>query len=411
MGFVLPYNHEVFSLADGFPEAYENYPGLIDELDELLEQRFSYDNEGTWSVDIPELGFEGIFEEESFDLGLNSAYGRWTTELDFSSLDDGELNLNWSGPAEVFDVDGDRLGQTFEFSADIANLAAKCEIETDNDGEAMTDKFNVKIDLDQDETSNLEVNFSWDHEGDLFDIDEQTYELEIDTAIKGECPIGNCAITTDIATSHTVDGDEKNNVLALTYNMKPRIAWVTAQVNKDDHHVIGFRSENRDGKSTSFENLGYLSIYYKKFNSKTNRPGKVANNRQGTLVATIPLINGIIEEIIPEIEEFLEPFTKIIDVMSEKPESIPAFLVHFDTWTLSLTDEFDASEVIAATRFESDLLGIDNEDLQKGAEEAGEVVVEALQSDELVKGFEVAREIVLDLFGDEGKENVQDLYL
>lgn len=411
MGFVLPYSEEVLSLAYAFPDAHDNYPGLIEELDELLAQRFSYDNDGTWEVAIPEFGVEGTFEEESFDLALNSAVGRWTTELDFSDLDDGELNLKWSGPADVFDLSGDRIGQTYEFAADIANLAAKCEIETENDGEAMIDEFNVKIDLDQGDASNIEVNFNWVHEGDLFDIPEQSYELEIDTAINGECPLGNCAIKTEISTSHSIEGNQNDNVLALTYNMKPRIAWMTAQVNDDEQHVIGFRSENRNGKSTSFENLGYLSIYYKEFTSKTSRPGKVANNRQGTLVATIPLVNAITEEIWPEIEDFMEPFTNILRVMTVDPDTIPAFLVHFDTWTLSLNNEFDASDVIAATRFESGMLRIKNEDLQEEAEDLNDDIIEILQSDELVEGFDGVRESVLDLFGDEGKEVVETYYL
>lgn len=411
MGFVLPYSEEVLSLAYAFPDAHDNYPGLIEELDELLAQRFSYDNDGTWEVDIPELGFEGTFEEESFDLALNSAVGRWTTELDFSDLDDGELNLKWSGPADVFDLSGDRIGQTYEFTADIANLAAKCEIETENDGEAMIDEFNVKIDIDQGDTSNLEIKFNWVHEGDLFSIPEQSYELGIDTEINGECPFGNCAIKTDLETSHSIRGNQNDNVLTLTYNMKPRIAWMTAQVNNDEHHVIGFRSENRNAKSTSFENLGYLSIYYKEFDSETSRPGRVANNRQGTLVATIPLVNGITEEILPEIEDFLDPFDNILSVMSDDPQTIPAFLVHFDTWTQSLNDEFDASAVIAATRFESGMLRIKNEDLQEEAEILNDDIIRVLQSDRLVEGFDKVRDTVLDLFGDEGKDVVVSYYL
>jgi len=412
MGFVLPYSEEVLSLAAGLPDAHDNYPGLIEELDELLAQRFSYDNDGTWEVNIPEFGFEGTFEEESFDLGLNSVVGRWTTELDFSDLDDGELNLKWSGPADVFYLSGDSIGQTYEFTVDIANLDAKCEIETENDGDAMIDEFNVSIDLDQGEISNIEINFNWVHEGELFSIQEQSYGLVINTEINGnECPLGNCAIETDISTSHSIDGNEKHNVLALTYNMKPRIAWMTAQVNNDGHHVIGFRSESRSGESTSFENLEYLSIYYKEFAGKTSRPGLVANKRLGTLVATIPLVKAIMEEIWPEIEDFLEPFANIFKVMSRNPETIPNFIVHFDTWTQSLNDEFDASDVIAATRFASGMLKIKNEDLQETAEDLNDEIMKVLQSDELVEKFDEVRDDVLDLFGDVGKEVVETYYL
>lgn len=193
--------------------------------------------------------------------------------------------------------------------------------------------------------------------------------------------------------------------------MKPRIAWITALVNNDEHHVIGFRSENRHGKSTSFENLGYLSIYYKAFATKTGRPGKVANNGEGALVATIPLANGITEEVLPEIEDFLEPFSDVLETMGENPQTIPNFLVHLDTWTLSLTKEFDASDIIAATRFESQLLNIENEEIQEAAESFNDNVIEVLQSDEFVEAFDAGRGYVLGLFGDEGKAIVEEYYL
>lgn len=156
MGFVLPYTHETLSLANCFPEASDNYPDLFEAVDQLLEQRFSYED-GTWNVDIPELGFEGTFEEESVNLGLKSAVGAWTTELDFSDIGFGELNFEWSGPADVFGAYGDKIGQTYAIKADFANLAATIEVETENDGDTMTDEFEVKVNLDQGSTATLKL--------------------------------------------------------------------------------------------------------------------------------------------------------------------------------------------------------------------------------------------------------------
>jgi hypothetical protein len=276
----------------------------------------------------------------------------------------------------------------------------------------MLDVASVSVGLDDGAPS---VSFNWNHSGDeLFDIPTQSYSFDLETSVEGDCSFssnGRCNAEATLTTSYDNDGEFEDNTHVATFVSKPRIAWATYQKNDDGHHVIGFRAEDEEGKSSKFENLEYVSVWYKEFPSTTKKPGMVANSRLGSNVLTMPLADALENQVMPALEDALEPFINLFENIAENPDAIPNLAVYFDLWCEeALPDELGLAEVVAASRVS--FYGVSNESIQELAETIdSEFMAATFKSEDIPEFYESTREYVQELFGDEGLNYFEETYL
>jgi len=309
---------------------------------------------------------------------------------------------------------GDYISQEIALTYDLIDLSASLDATTEVDGDAMNDSVTISGGLEDGAPS---LNFAWEHTGELglFGITPQSYELELETSLEGDCDFssnGRCNAEAILSIEHTNSyGEAQTDNHVATFVSKPRIAWATYQNNDQGHHVIGFRAEDEEGKSSSFEKLEYVSVWYKEFEETTRKPGMVANSRQGLNVVTLPLANALADQVIPAIGGALEPFTILIGNIAENPEAIPNLAVYFDLWCEeALPDELGLAEVVAASRFSVN--GISNEVIKQYAETIdSEFMYATFKSEDIPEFYEAAREYVQELFGDEGLNYFEEIYL
>jgi len=294
-----------------------------------------------------------------------------------------------------------------------ASINAATGVYAPTGSDNMIDTASVSVGLDDGAPS---LNFEWNHSGNLFDIAQQSYTLALETSVEGDCDFsknGICNAEAILSTSY-VNFDEdinEDNTHTATFVSKPRIAWATYQMNDGAHHVIGFRAENVEGKSSTFEKLEYVSVWYKEFSGTTRTPGRVANSRLGLNVITLPLAEALEYHVLPAIEEALKPFTHLFENIAENPEALPNLAVYFDLWCEeALPNELGLAEIVAASRFSVN--GISNEVIQEYAETLDkELMYATFKSEDIPEFYEAAREYVQELFGDEGLNYFEEIYL
>merc|ERR1719461_920732 len=169
--------------------------------------------------------------------------------------------------------------------------------------------------------------------------------------------------------------------------------------------------QNVEGKSSTFEKLEYVSVWYKEFSGTTRTPGRVANSRLGLNVITLPLAEALEYHVLPAIEEALKPFANLFENIAENPEALPNLAVYFDLWCEeALPNELGLAEIVAASRFSVN--GISNEVIQEYAESIDSELMHAtFKSEDIPEFYEAAREYVQELFGDEGLSYFEEIYL
>ena len=407
MSAILPYTYEPIIVEDVAP-IVGNYPELSGAIQNILDEKFNYDGEDSWEVNFPEMEFEATFSSDSISVNI-------AEEWDFvTNWDDGEFILEWTGPGEILGLDGS-IGQEIGLTYDIIDLSASINAVTGVDGATMHDEASISVGLDDGAPS---VSFQWNHTGEdeLFDIPNQSCTIDLETSVEGDCSFssnGRCNAEAVLSTSYktTVKGASEDNTHVATFVSKPRIAWATYQVNDDSHHVIGFRAEDQDGKSSKFENLEYVSVWYKEFEETTKKPGMVANSRLGLNVLTLPLADALENQVLPAIGEALAPFANLIENIAENPDAIPNLAVYFDLWCEeALPDELGLAAIVAASRVS--VYGISNETIQEYAEEFdSELMTATFKSNDIPEFYEATREYVQNLFGDEGLNYFEEIYL
>lgn len=409
MGFVLPYTDVSLEIAEIAP-ILDSYPELSSEIQSLLEDRFDYDGDETWSVNLPELAVEATFKPNSVTAEIDN---EWDFEINW---DDSELNLDWSGPGEFFedfDLSVGSISQQVALTYDLIDLSANAEVTTDADGKSMTDEVEISAGFENGVPSFV---FEWNHNSDnqLFDVPSQSLNVELETSASGDCDFSSSGLCNAEAVM-TIDYDnvEEKDFSAThtaTFVSKPRIAWATYQIDDGKHIVIGGRAENEDGKSATFKDEGYVSVWYKAFDSTNSRPGRVANSKMGTNVVTLPLSGGLENNVLPALEEAFEPFTKLFSALADNPETIPNLAVYFDLWCEELPDELGLASVVEASRIS--VWGVSNEAIQEIAEEIDATFMEeTFKNQDIPEYWEACREYVQELFGEEGQELFEDTYL
>jgi len=409
MGFVLPYTDVSLDIAEIAP-ILGAYPELSSEIQNLLEDRFDYDGDDTWNVNLPELELEATFEPNSVTAELAN---EWNFEVNW---DDGELNLDWSGPGEFFedfDLSIGSISQQITLTYNLFDLSANAEVNTNADGDSMTDELEVSAGFENGVPS---FQFEWNHNSDsqLFDVPSQSLSVELETSASGDCDFSSSGLcNADAVLTIDYNNDAGNNydhTHTATFVSKPRIAWATYQIDNGNHFVIGVRAENEDGKSATFDEEGYVSVWYKAFDKTTSRPGRVANSKMGTNVITLPLSQGLENNVLPAFEEAFEPFINLFAALAEYPETIPNLAVYFDLWCEELPDELGLASIVEASRIS--VWGLSNEEIQQVAEEIDAVFMEeTFKHPEIPEYWEVVREYVQELFGEEGQEIFEDTYL
>jgi len=404
MGFVLPYTYDSLDVVEIAP-VFEAYPELSDQIQSLLEDRFSFDGSDTWSVNLPEAELEATFSSDSVAAEIGD---EWNFELNW---DEGELNLDWTGPGSLLEglgLNHDSISQSISLSYDLLDLTANADAVTEVDGEKMSDVFEFSGEL-SDGLPNFV--FTWNHESDdeLFDIPAQDYSVALLTSSKGDCDFSSNGICSATA-SVTIEHNDDTNVHTATFVTKPRIAWATYQINDGAHYVIGVRAENKFGKSAAFSDLEYVSVWYKDFPETFARPGKVANSRMGINVVTFPLPNAFENDVLPVLEEVFEPFTDLYENLSENPESIPNFAVYFDLWCDELPKKLGLAEAVKASRVA--VWGYPNKKLTNFANSVDLTLMGVTLKNDAISGiWEESREYVQELFGEDGQSTFEDIYL
>jgi len=412
MSAVLPYTYEPIVLED-FAPILGAYPELSESIQNILDEKFVFDGNDSWDVNFPEMEFEATFESNSVSVNF-------ADEWEFvTNWDDGELNLEWTGPGQIIPdchllVDNcESVSQNIALTYDIIDLSANLEAVTSLSGDSMTDEVALSGGLDDGIPS---ISFEWNHSGDLFDIATQSYALELEASAEGDCDFsstGRCNAQAVLTTLYTNDNDNINdsNTHTATFVSKPRIAWATYQINDNSHYVVGFRAEDEDGKSAAFEDMGYVSVWFKEFSSTTRTPGRVANSRLGKNVVTLPLADALENQVFPALAEALEPFDSLFSNIAEYPEAIPHLAVYFDLWCEeALPDELGLAEVVAASRIS--VWGVSNEMIQEYAEDIDSGLMHATFKNEVIPEFyEEARNYVQELFGQQGLDIFEQVYL
>lgn len=414
MGFVLPYTDNSLYVAEIFP-ILDAYPELSESFQNLLEERFKWDDDETWTVSLPEVGFEATLQSESVEFNFKNnlqVEAGWVEALD-------DFDLNWSIDSLKdlgfdFDsniIDFDKISQKINLSFELVNFSVEAEVTTENDNGSMVDTVELSGEIVNGFPG---VEFEWNHDtdDDLFNIAKQSLSLNIESSSSGDCDFsdnGMCNVEADMTIDY--DGEKKfNSVHTLTLVTKPRIAWITYQIDDGEHFVVGARGENEDGKSAAFEDEGYVSVWYKVFDKKTTRPGKVANNKLGDHVVTFPLFTALEDNVWPIFEDAVEPFETMFESFGTEPKTIPNFIVYFDLWCEELLDEFGFGDVVEASRFS--VWDMTNEEIKDVAEEIDMTLMESTFKNEKIPEFwEEARSYVQDLFGDEGQETFEATYL
>jgi len=409
MGFVLPYTDVSLEIAEIAP-IFDAYPELGSEIQSLLEDRFDYDGDETWNVNLPELALEATFEPNSVTAEIDN---EWNFEINW---DEGELNLDWSGPGEFFedfDLSIGSISQQIALAYDLFDLSASAEVTTSADGDSMTDEVEVSAGFENGVPS---FAFEWNHSGDdqLFDVPSQSVSVELETSASGDCDFSSNGLCNADAVMtieyNNVEEEDYSATHTATFVSKPRIAWATYQIDDGKHFVIGVRAENEDGKSSTFQSEHFVSVWYKAFDSTYSRPGRVANNKMGTNVATFPLTDGLEHFVFPVLDDVLAPFLKLGEAISENPETIPNFAVYFDLWCEELPDELGLASVVEASRIS--VWGVSNEVIQEIVEEFDATFMEETFKQPVISEvWEECREFVQELFGEEGQEVFEDTYL
>jgi len=172
--------------------------------------------------------------------------------------------------------------------------------------------------------------------------------------------------------------------------------------NGGANQMVFVKSTDRNNKAVKLSEMQFWELYVAE--GSKNWQAAIQGNT-AMLVLRAPLCNALEENVLPQLYEMAEPFMDFADVAGQNMDKIPYAIFYMDKLFATMDDEFDCSEVVAASRIESDLFenGSLNEFLQDGCSDMNEAVVEFLQCPELASGMRMMRTYVKDMSSQSGE--------
>jgi len=317
--------------------------------------------------------WEGEFQEAgaNLDINCNGFYDQFPSEM--IALFEATGSPDWT--------DGNQFNQ-FNYSesikASIAGGSASLDIVSsmNNDGGAAvatcTGSLTGNVGMSNGgQTASATINFEAETEFQGFSqnfVEENNMDAEVKfevtvsdlpkcqnflSTFKGKG--NNCNI------DYSFDWDTLNfgaNDLTGNINLAPMRFAFSSELNDEAHKVI-IRGEKSAAGSYKPCPLFKQQLYAMYYTLNQENVGKAIKDGDATLVVRVPGPQVIMTRVAPTLTAKLQPWHQFVLALLDNPQHIPQLAYHFDSFLATFDDEFDFSNVIKATHFESDLVYYD----------------------------------------------------
>ena len=236
-------------------------------------------------------------------------------------------------------------------------------------------------------------------------------------------PTSSCVV--EVQHQHETGPDALNMVkgeccpINLSLAMRPYAIVGKLNAANIGNHLVFIRGEDKNGRTERLSRRNYRGLYYTKLNNWQT----AINNNDYTMLLLVPGLKTIKNELIPALIQKIEPWNTIVVRCKANPKNQLYLYYNIDRFLQTInSDEFDFSDIILASRINSDALKtlLDkviiipaadiNTALAQGSQQLNRFILDNIHRPEIQQVMDEIRAIVEDVSGPTGQRQYETMF-